>query len=286
MARVGQKYRIFDCTQTALDVIQSFLTNLELIQTFLGEIESSLQDAQSSLDELTQVSNKLKHEVLQLSKQVCGVNLKEVEITKRRETNKQIRETLREKERPPKEEQPPKEKNFTYVSDFDENGIMYWLGTNGKTTPYVNPCTIPAIANATESYSAKGNGNIAFGRTAGSSNYIPDANHPGWFQIEFKSVNVLPTHYSIQTDSNGNYSIRNWKFEGSIDGKAWTVISSHVADSKIPNTANSCGSWPVQVAGIKGGFKFLRVSQTGVNSRGDHNFMMCGFEVYGTMYPS
>jgi len=181
MARVGQKYRIFDCTQTALDVIQSFLTNLEIIQIFLGEIEASLQDSQSCLDELRQGSNKLKQEVLQLSEKVQGVNAKEVELTKRRETAKKIRETIKTKVMAESGRQ--KLKKFTYESDFDENGILYWLGTTGKTTPYINPCKIPSLALASESFSSNGNGVIAFGHASDNSNYIPANDSPGWFQI-------------------------------------------------------------------------------------------------------
>lgn len=31
---------------------------------------------------------------------------------------------------------------FTYASDFDQNGILYWVGTNGRTvSDYTNPCS-------------------------------------------------------------------------------------------------------------------------------------------------
>lgn len=32
-----------------------------------------------------------------------------------------------------------------HVSDFDENGLMYWLGTKGKTTAWQNPHTLGAV---------------------------------------------------------------------------------------------------------------------------------------------
>ena len=32
---------------------------------------------------------------------------------------------------------------FTHENDFDENGLMYWIGTNGKTaTDWVNPAQV------------------------------------------------------------------------------------------------------------------------------------------------
>jgi len=173
------------------------------------------------------------------------------------------------------------EKRFIYVSDFDENGVMYWLGTRGKTKPYVNPCTDTSLVIATESHSQYGTGLVAFGRESGISNYAHQSNTNGtpmWFQIEFKSITVCPSYYSIRTDFNANHAIRNWKLEGSIDGKTWVNISIHNGDSKMPATANSCASWPVTVQKF---FQFLRVTQTGPNSSGNIHFMMCGFEVYG-----
>jgi len=53
----------------------------------------------------------------------------------------------------------------------------------------------------------------------------------------------------------------------------------------MPVNSDSCGSWPVQEEAVTSGFTFLRVMQTGPNSRGgDLNFMMAGFEVYGMMF--
>ena len=30
---------------------------------------------------------------------------------------------------------------FVFVSDFDTNGVLWWLGTAGDTTTYINPHT-------------------------------------------------------------------------------------------------------------------------------------------------
>ena len=34
---------------------------------------------------------------------------------------------------------PPPFRSFRYVSDFDENGVLYYLGTGGGTRPWSNP---------------------------------------------------------------------------------------------------------------------------------------------------
>ncbi|CAF4655205.1 unnamed protein product [Rotaria sp. Silwood2] len=36
---------------------------------------------------------------------------------------------------------------FTYTNEFDQNGILYWIGTNGKTvSDYTNPCSTGLIS--------------------------------------------------------------------------------------------------------------------------------------------
>ena len=49
---------------------------------------------------------------------------------------------------------------FTYQSDFDENGLMYWIGTNGRTSvEWVNPAQY-ALVTVTSSEGR----NIPYGR--------------------------------------------------------------------------------------------------------------------------
>ena len=39
---------------------------------------------------------------------------------------------------------------FTHMQDFDENGLLYWLGTNGKSMPdWVNPGSVGIVAIST-----------------------------------------------------------------------------------------------------------------------------------------
>jgi len=41
---------------------------------------------------------------------------------------------------------------FTYTNDFDQNGILYWIGTNGKTiSDYTNPCSTGFVSGRMKS---------------------------------------------------------------------------------------------------------------------------------------
>jgi len=89
MVRVSKKYVIFDCTQTAINVISSFLDNIEILQTFLGEIETLLsQSSPSKLEKLTAQINSLNKTLEGVAKSVVEVN----------EDEQKIKQKIQEKE--------------------------------------------------------------------------------------------------------------------------------------------------------------------------------------------
>jgi len=96
MSRVAFKYVIFDCTNTAISVIQSFLENLELLQTFLGEIELSLQDSKSSFKLLEEGKNKLENAIIEYKEQLSEVNKNEKNNTDSRKNEIKRLENLKE----------------------------------------------------------------------------------------------------------------------------------------------------------------------------------------------
>lgn len=85
MPIVAKKYAFFDCTESALGVIQNFLNNLELLQTFLGEIEASLQEtAVSYLELLQEGKGLLELGIAQLNLNVEYIQHKERENEEKR----------------------------------------------------------------------------------------------------------------------------------------------------------------------------------------------------------
>lgn len=176
----------------------------------------------------------------------------------------------------------PMANDFVFRSDWDENGIMYWLGTKGKTRAFIEPTSDPMLAVATSSWTVQASTPAAFHRPSSGavSNYIPAANFPGWFQLEFKTVSVIPSYYTLRTDTNGDYAVRHWKFQGSNDGRAWVDLSTHNNDAQMSTSPSASASWPVPK---NTPFCFFRLLCTGGNSRDDKNLMMNGFEVYGKL---
>lgn len=88
----------------------------------------------------------------------------------------------------------------------------------------------------------------------------------------------------LRHDFNAHY-LRNWKLEGSLDGKNWICLKEHINDSSL-NSPLSTESWkisPPQKENEKLFFKYFRIFQTGKNGSGHHHLMMNGFEIYGDL---
>eukprot|EP01127_Copromyxa_protea_P006093 TRINITY_DN15905_c0_g1_i1.p1 TRINITY_DN15905_c0_g1~~TRINITY_DN15905_c0_g1_i1.p1 ORF type:complete len:222 (+),score=31.29 TRINITY_DN15905_c0_g1_i1:344-1009(+) len=103
--------------------------------------------------------------------------------------------------------------DLVYRSDFDENGLTYWLGTNkGRQSTFSNPCGNEQLIKATESEATLGNARVAFGREK-TSNYIGSPG--GWFQIELRTVSIIPDYYTLRNNSSASFAPRNWVLKGS-----------------------------------------------------------------------
>jgi len=169
-----------------------------------------------------------------------------------------------------------------YFSDWDENGLFYWIGTKQKTTGWANPQTSGEISITTSQFGGmSGSVDNLVART-GSGTWIPSSNYQtngSWFQIDLRKYEIQPTYYTIRdSSSGGGYQLRNWVFEGSNDGSSWKTIREHVNDSMITSQGMS-GRWPLE---CEDSFRYLRIRVTGHDAGGSYYFLFCsGIEVYG-----
>jgi hypothetical protein len=95
---------------------------------------------------------------------------------------------------------------------------------------------------------------------------------------DFKNRKVQPAHYSISAD--GNYHLRSWIFEGSLDGSNWDELDRRENDSTT-NSDHRTGSFAVSV---RDKYRYLRLRQTGMNANGNDYLTICAFEVFGRLH--
>jgi hypothetical protein len=71
--------------------------------------------------------------------------------------------------------------------------------------------------------------------------------------------------------------LRSWQFQGSIDGKSWTILDHHTNDATL-NSAGAIASFaisqPTEV-------RMVRLCQIGLNSTSAHPLILSALELFG-----
>eukprot|EP01095_Lingulamoeba_sp_RSL-Kostka_P013508 TRINITY_DN5622_c1_g1_i1.p1 TRINITY_DN5622_c1_g1~~TRINITY_DN5622_c1_g1_i1.p1 ORF type:complete len:451 (+),score=133.97 TRINITY_DN5622_c1_g1_i1:132-1484(+) len=174
-------------------------------------------------------------------------------------------------------------KQFEYKYDFDENGILFWIATKGKKSPWQNPHLKKLIkVTAPSNNIIKGHPSELVSRNP-SELWTGDV-PASWFAIDLgESRTIIPTHYTLRHGANyKGDSLRNWDLQGSNDGINWVVLKRHTNDASLKNGKFATQTWKIEKADTD--FRYLRILQTGHNSS-SHNFLvLSGIEFYGDLY--
>ncbi|XP_077945295.1 E3 ubiquitin-protein ligase HECTD1 isoform X4 [Gasterosteus aculeatus] len=176
---------------------------------------------------------------------------------------------------------------FRHQHDFDENGIIYWVGTNAKTAyEWVNPAAYGLVVVT----SSEGR-NLPYGRLedilsrdSSALNCHTNDDKNAWFAVDL-GLWVIPSAYTLRhARGYGRSALRNWVFQVSKDGQNWTSLYTHVDDCSL-NEPGSTATWPLDPSKEeKQGWRHIRIKQMGKNASGQtHYLSLSGLEVYGTV---
>lgn len=171
---------------------------------------------------------------------------------------------------------------FEYVSDFDNNGILYHLGTNQGTAPFQNAAGRDAV-DVTASSLRKDSepASALLDRTDVRFTTHPIKNSSVRFDFKGRRVKVraytLKHYKSFDTEA-----LRSWVLEGSNDGNTWTVLREHANDDALKYKGDS-HTWAVHSNAANTAYRYLRVRITGPNSNNHWHLALGGFEVYGDL---
>uniref|UniRef100_A0A158Q903 E3 ubiquitin-protein ligase n=1 Tax=Elaeophora elaphi TaxID=1147741 RepID=A0A158Q903_9BILA len=183
--------------------------------------------------------------------------------------------------------------SFTYTSDFDDKGIIYWLGTNGKTVAeWTNPASVHVVF-VTSSDGERlpyGQHEDILSREALNCHTSDDKN--AHFTIDL-GVYFYPNTYTLRhARGYGRSALRNWLLQGSHNGRIWDVLVMHENDTAL-NYPGSTATWPIVCSEEKDMFiiqelvacrpyRYIRIAQNGKNaSNQNHYLSLSGFEIYG-----
>lgn len=173
----------------------------------------------------------------------------------------------------------PSGTSFVYSSDLDMNGVIYWIGTLGRTKEFSNP-HISGLALVSAS------SQLQFGYLHNVVSRLPAYTRLGsipdsWFAVDLaalgtKRLNVV--RYTLQHGRDtSQYSLRSWVLEGSEDGAHWIVLDQRNHDRSL-NGGWATASWDVSTEEF---VRHVRVRTTGPVEGGSHFFHLAGLELYG-----
>jgi hypothetical protein len=179
-----------------------------------------------------------------------------------------------------REESETKGMEFIYTSDFDNKGIMYYLGTNGYTESWINPHdrnVIKVTASSLQNDSEPAQAIVGLSTVRCVTAAKPNQS----FKITFLEHTVCPSHYSLKHYSSWDTeALRSWKFEASNDGINWTCLREHINDAVL-DKKGATHTWELPKSTVF--YSQFRIFMTNVNSNDHWYLALSGFEVYGIL---
>lgn len=178
-----------------------------------------------------------------------------------------------------------KYRSFRYSHDFDENGLLYFIGCNGRTcSEWVNPAQYGLVV-----VTSSDGRNLPYGRVEdilsrdrSALNCHTNDDKRSWFSIDL-GVFIVPTSYTLRhARGYGRSALRNWLYQMSKDGSIWTTLYTHCDDNSLNDPGNT-STWTLQVPSDETqGWRYVRIQQNGKNASGQtHYLSLSGFEIYG-----
>ncbi|CAF3926904.1 unnamed protein product, partial [Rotaria magnacalcarata] len=169
---------------------------------------------------------------------------------------------------------------FTYVSDFDHNGILYWIGTNARTiSNYTNPNSTGLISVTCSDNNCAPqqlSEMISHPVQADDDENTNDTYHGcTWVMLDL-GLWVIPTHFTLRHSTGGfPHWTRSFLFQISKDGAHFIPCDI----SLVNDTNSSVATWNIKnnLNENSTGFRYIRIHQ----KSGRHPVSMAGFELYG-----
>jgi E3 ubiquitin-protein ligase HECTD1 len=203
-------------------------------------------------------------------------------------------------------------KSFYPSYDFDENGILYWLGTKMGTSAWSNPAELGLVQVTSSPLAVNPVSQPASaicGRT--TVRCVTQAIQNSWFCVDFVNLYIRPCAYTLRHyDTYDNEALYNWQLLASNDGKRWVKLMDHQQDGSldkkgatktwlIPNVKNMYRMFRIYLTGnpslsffffLSYSYSFfslclpLCLTLSDRNNAG-HFYLACsGFEIYGHVY--
>ncbi|XP_050562022.1 E3 ubiquitin-protein ligase Ufd4 isoform X2 [Spodoptera frugiperda] len=169
---------------------------------------------------------------------------------------------------------------FTYDHDFDENGIIYFIGSNAGTCEWVNPGAhgLVSVWSSDGRQLPYGRAEDVLSRSPEPLNVHTNDDRRAFIAVDL-GLQVIPTAYTMRhARGYGRSALRNWLFQMSADGVTWTTLLAH-NDEQTLQEPGCTATWRIR---SDAPYRFLRIQQNGKNASGQSHYLsLSGLEIYG-----
>lgn len=170
-----------------------------------------------------------------------------------------------------------------HKSDFDQNGVIYYIGSKGQTSTWQNPFLTGDVELSASSLQ-KGELASFIGRQTNEvwTEPVPSS----WIALHLKKWWLVPHAYTLRHGSNSNRDcLRSWILQASSNGEEWYTLARHTGDTSL-NSPFATFTWKTenQTAESKRRYRHFRIVQTSLNAGHQNLLSICGWELYGVLY--
>ena len=202
---------------------------------------------------------------------------------------------------------PPGGIELLHMRDGDANGLLHWLGTDGGSSPWVNPVLSGALTITASSPPCRTTDPRALAvgapiacNAAGPGRGGRERSPSGaaWWALDLgPSARLVLSSYTLRADASGAYP-RSWTLQASGEAPgpstAWHDLAVHADDAAL-HLPGQYASWPVSCPRAAAPWRAFRLLLTGPNAaaapaaggsgRGGDCFALAGVELYGHFWP-
>ena len=191
---------------------------------------------------------------------------------------------------------------FFYEHNFDENGVLYYLGSAGRRRMWQNPHSVGQVQAFASSIGHGCQVENFVGRDV--KNCRTEDEPYSFFGVDLgMERRLVPTHYTIRNRKSNTHVLRNWYLEGSATGQSWTILDARIynSNSNEQNEAlesefrelqkpGGCMTFQIDTEIYRklglDGYRFFRIVQVGKNTHNTDHLSLSGFELYGRILGS
>lgn len=176
-------------------------------------------------------------------------------------------------------------RELQYISDGDNNGVIYYAGTSFGKHQWINP----VLAKNITVMASSPNSRYTDPKALVSKNYQgtcfagprdEDGKKCSWWMVDIgQDHQLMCNYYTVRQDGSTTF-MRSWVLQGSMDGENWTSLGVHEDEWTICQPGQFA-SWPITGPSALLPFRFFRLALTGPATGNTWNLCICFLELYG-----